>query len=271
MKPIILAVFISITLHFFIIANYKVEKKDLESSTQAKNNTKSEITYVQLKKPEVKKTEPEKIEPKKIEKPIKKPVEKVKPKPKSVEKPVEKPKPVTKPVEKPKPKPKPKTIEKPKPIKEIKKEVKKVIPKKVEPKKTIQEKTLEKYLAQEEPIDKKTLDTIQRLYGKEFETFTKVQKAFIKNNINRFGEITQRVLNRMGYPRLAQRLGIGGVNVVEFTLFPDGSIKGLRISDSSDYSILDDYTLELIEIAYKDYPRPKTPTKLKFNVIYKLY
>ena len=116
-----------------------------------------------------------------------------------------------------------------------------------------------------------TLETIEKLYGKEFETFTKVQKAFIKDNINKFGQITQRVLNRMGYPRLAQRLGLSGVNVVEFTLFPDGSIKGLKISDSSEYSILDDYTLELIEIAYKDYPRPKTPTKLKFNVIYKLY
>ena len=31
------------------------------------------------------------------------------------------------------------------------------------------------------------------------------------------------------------------------------------------------YSLELIEIAYKDYPKPTTSTKLKFNVNYQAY
>jgi len=237
MKLIILAIFISISIHFLILDNFKVKNQEIVTSVKNDTNSKTDVTYVQLKKPEPKKIIKKTEKAKKAEKP--------KPKPKKIEKNIPK-----------------------------KPEAKKTIPiaKKVpEKRKTIQEKTLEKYLAQEEPIDEKTLETIEKLYGKEFETFTKVQKAFIKNNINKFGQITQRVLNRMGYPRLAQRLGLSGVNVVEFTLFPDGSIKGLKISDSSEYSILDDYTLELIEIAYKDYPKPKTPTKLKFNVIYKLY
>ena len=262
MKPIILAVFISIAIHFLILNNYKIEQQEIKSSMKNDSTVKTEVTYVQLKKAQPK---PEPIkevkpEPKKIEKPKPKPVEKPKPEPKP------KPKPIPKKIEK-KPEAK-KIIPVKKPIEET---VKKEKPLKVEAKKTIQEKTLEKFLAQEEPIDKETLDTIERLYGKEFETFTKVQKAFIKDNINKFGIITQRVLSRMGYPRLAAKLGIGGVNVVEFTLFPDGSIKGLKISKSSEYTILDDYTLELIEIAYKDYPKPKTPTKLKFNVMYRLY
>ncbi len=50
---------------------------------------------------------------------------------------------------------------------------------------------------------------------------------------------------------------------------PDGSITELKIIDSSGYSILDKYSLELIEIAYKDYPKPQTTTKLRFNVIYR--
>jgi protein TonB len=269
MKPIILAVFISIAIHFLILNNYKIEQQEIKSSMKNDSTAKTEVTYVQLKKAQPKtEQKPEPIkeikpEPKKIKKPIEKP------KPKPVEKPKVKPKPIPKKIEKIEKKPEPKKII---PVKkpEIKKPVEKTVKKEI-PKKTIQEKTLEKFLAQEEKVDKETLDTIERLYGKEFETFTKVQKAFIKDNINKFGIITQRVLSRMGYPRLAAKLGIGGVNVVEFTLFPDGSIKGLKISESSDYTILDDYTLELIEIAYKDYPKPKTPTKLKFNVMYRLY
>ena len=52
---------------------------------------------------------------------------------------------------------------------------------------------------------------------------------------------------------------------------PDGSITNLKIIDSSGYNILDDYSIELIEIAYKDYPRPQTSTKLRLNVQYRLY
>jgi len=36
-------------------------------------------------------------------------------------------------------------------------------------------------------------------------------------------------------------------------------------------AVLDDYSIELIEIAYKDYPKPTTSTKLKFNVNYQAY
>ena len=83
--------------------------------------------------------------------------------------------------------------------------------------------------------------------------------------------ITQRVLDRLGYPKLAAKLKLGGVNVVEFTFYPDGSISNLKITNSSGYKILDDYSLELIEIAYKDYPKPTTPTKLKFYVRYSIF
>ena len=38
-----------------------------------------------------------------------------------------------------------------------------------------------------------------------------------------------------------------------------------------EYEVFDKYSLELIEIAYKDYPRPTTSTKLKFNVNYQAY
>ena len=70
---------------------------------------------------------------------------------------------------------------------------------------------------------------------------------------------------------LAEKLRIGGVNVIEFMFHPDGSITGLKVIDSSGYAVLDDYSIELIEIAYKNYPKPQTSTKLRFNVQYRAY
>lgn len=136
---------------------------------------------------------------------------------------------------------------------------------------SFQQKTLEDFLSQKDPIDKNMLSQIERLYGREFETYTNVQKVFIEKNLDSFRVITQRVLNRLGYPPVAAKMLLTGTNIVEFIFYPDGSIKNLKISSSSGYSIFDDYTLELIQIAYKNYPKPKTPTKLIFNVHYRLY
>ena len=118
---------------------------------------------------------------------------------------------------------------------------------------------------------KATKAMIEKLYGEEYQTFTKVQKAYLEKNLNNFQVITQRVLTRLGYPPLAAKLKIGGANVIEFMFHPDGSITNLRVTNSSGYEVFDKYSLELIEIAYKDYPRPTTSTKLKFNVRYQLY
>lgn len=130
---------------------------------------------------------------------------------------------------------------------------------------------MENFLSQKEPINKEILSELEKLYGEEYKTFTKVQKAYLENNLNNFQVITQRVLTRLGYPPLAAKLKIGGANVVEFMFHPDGSITNLKITNSSGYEVFDKYSLELIEIAYKDYPRPSTSTKLKFNVRYQLY
>ena len=137
--------------------------------------------------------------------------------------------------------------------------------------KSIQNKTLENFLSQKEQIDEEILNELSKLYGDEYKSFTKVQKAYLEKNLNNFQVITQRVLSRLGYPKLAAKLRISGMNVVEFMFHPDGSISNLKITNSSGYEIFDKYSLELIEIAYKDYPRPTTTTKLKFNVDYRAY
>lgn len=151
------------------------------------------------------------------------------------------------------------------------KEAKKVQKEILKESSNLQDNTLEKFLSQKTPINQEVLNELQKLYGKEYDNFTNVQKAYLEKNLNNFQVITQKVLNRMGYPKLAAKLGIGGINTIEFMFHPNGDISGLKIIGSSGYTILDDYSLELIQIAYKEYPKPTEPTKLRFKVFYRNY
>ncbi len=112
---------------------------------------------------------------------------------------------------------------------------------------------------------------IKQLYGSEFDSFTPTQKKFIKKNLGVIHRITQRTLIQNGYPDIAVRTMQEGTNVVTFYLHPNGNITNLRLLSRIGYTALDDNTLEVIRIAYKDYPRPKTKTKITFYVKYSIY
>jgi len=112
---------------------------------------------------------------------------------------------------------------------------------------------------------------IDQLYGSEFDTFTPVQKKFIRKNLNLIHRITQRTLIQNGYPDIAVRTRQEGTNVVTFYLHPNGNISGLRLQSRIGYTALDQNTLQVIRIAYKGYPRPKTKTKITFYVRYRIY
>ncbi|CAM3600716.1 energy transducer TonB [Arcobacter aquimarinus] len=257
MKIVILAFIISLSLHLFLFKKY--EHKELLKNSQKEEikNKKTDVKFVKLKenKPIIEKIETEKV--------IEKPIEKIVKKKESIKKPVKKENII--PVKKVEKKSKV-DIEKAKKLQEniLKEQI-------VNKENSIQNKTLESFLSQKEPVNQEILNELEKLYGEEYKTFTKVQKAYLEKNINNFQVITQRVLDRLGYPKLAAKLKIGGVNIVEFMFHPDGSITGLKIINSSGYAVLDDYSIELIEIAYKDYPRPTTTTKLRFKVFYRLY
>lgn len=257
MKLIILSLIISISLHLLIFNDYEITKKQEISKIEEKKQKKASVIFAKIKKE--KKVIPKEIVKPKVRKP--KVIEKRKIVKKKINKPAKK-RPITKKVVK-------KLIKAPKKIIYDKKRVTKVPNQKKL--KAIKERTLEDFLSQPEPIDQRILNDIQKLYGKEFETFTKVQKAFIKKNFNSFQVITQRVLTRLGYPQLAIQRKLSGNNVVEFIFHPNGDISNLKITNSSGYEVFDKYTLKLIQIAYKDYPKPKTSTKLKFNVRYRYY
>ena len=73
-----------------------------------------------------------------------------------------------------------------------------------------------------------------------------------------------------GYPPDAGYLGQQGTNAVEFYLYPNGDISDLKIIQETQSMILDKNTITVIQIAYKDYPRPTTKTKIKIYVKYYL-
>lgn len=251
MKIIISAFIISILLHLIIFESYKNKELIKKDEFQETAKKKSEVKFVKLNKQEI--VAKEEIIEKKVESIVEKPKEIIK---KDIPKKVEKPK-----IKKDTP-----NIEKSKKLQNniLKEQI-------VNENESLQNTTLENYLAQKEFINKEILDELEKLYGKEYETFTNVQKAFLEKNLNNFQVITQKVLNRLGYPRLAAKLRISGTNVIEFMFHPDGSISDLKITTSSGYEIFDKYSKELIEIAYKDYPKPKTSTKIRFNVQYSAY
>ncbi|WP_457596467.1 energy transducer TonB, partial [Hydrogenimonas sp.] len=109
------------------------------------------------------------------------------------------------------------------------------------------------------------------LYKDEFNHFTPDQKKFIRTNLNRIQAITQHYLTMRGYPVFAIQQHMQGVNVVEFYLHPNGDITDLKVISSSGFNVLDDNSLDTIKTAYKDYPRPKETTKIRFYIHYQLY
>ncbi len=111
---------------------------------------------------------------------------------------------------------------------------------------------------------------INKLYGSEFDGYSSEQKKFIENNLMIIHRITQMTLNQKGYPEIAARTGQQGINIVSFDLHPNGNITNLRLDKHMGYEALDRNTLQVIRIAYKDYPLPRKKTKIKFFVQYSI-
>ena len=112
---------------------------------------------------------------------------------------------------------------------------------------------------------------IKKLYGEEFNTYSETQKKFIKNNLGTIHSITQRTLTRNGYPDVAVRTRQQGTNIVSFYLHPNGDISDLKLKRHIGHTALDQNTLDVIRIAYKDYPLPNKKTKIIFYVKYSIY
>jgi periplasmic protein TonB len=262
MKNLTVALILSILIHIVLLTHYPLKKE--ENSLQEKSKqpqTTSNIRYAKLQAPQPSVEEVKKTDETKPDNSFKK-VEELNHQPKRE---------LTKEAKQ--------TATKPKTVQEVKPTYNKPLPKEIA--KTPLENELEKqkkenlsnFLAQPEmELDRNMLDSITKsyleLYGDEYNTFNTVQKVFLQKNLRDIGRITQRYLR---YPSLAARLRQAGTNIVEFMLYPNGDITNLMLTNSSGSTSLDDNTVETIRIAYKDYPRPEEPTKIKIYVNYSLY
>jgi periplasmic protein TonB len=124
----------------------------------------------------------------------------------------------------------------------------------------------EKGKTSQQPIDKITQSYLE-LYKDDFENFPSETKIYLIKNLKDIGKITQRYLI---YPYIAIQAKQSGINVVEFILYPNGKITQPKILKSSKYYILDDNSIETIQQAYMDYPRPDKPTIIRIYVKYEL-
>lgn len=282
MKNILLAFTISIFIHFLFLFTYETDKNPISYKNTKKVQKIQTVRYVKLKKKTITK---EIVKKKKVEPTIYKKV--IKEKFKKVEKReiVKKPKTTV-------PKPKTKTVVKPTYTKPLPKKAKKVIPKNQpsskledmftknfkeknkslnEATEKIKKDTLNSFLSTPD-IGSDMVDSITKsyldLYGDEFKNFTKVQKVFLKKRLKDIGRITQRY---MYYPNVSIRTKQQGTNILEFILYPNGDISSILLTSSSGYEPLDKSSVRTIQIAFKDYPRPKEATKIKIYMSYILY
>lgn len=188
-----------------------------------------------------------------------------------------------------------KPINKPKPSKQepVKKEFKAEAPVKKliqikDPEKTeeIQEKKAEKKSALYNFLSKKQKSKVKsktktqsgtqvgsdfkEAYGEAFGRLTEGEKKYLIDNQEIMRRITQEQLNRLGPVNIPRNLNVDTVNYIEFYLYPNGDISGLKIIDSSGFQILDDTSLQTIEYSYHRYPLPKEKTLIRYKVGYNL-
>ena len=247
---ITVAFLISLLIHYLFYdgLNKTLHKEKLKMNTSNKKAKGKKgftsIKYVKLQKPKPK------IEPKKAQvKPIKKILKKKK---------LIKKTPLIKKV---------KTIKLPKSTPKTSLKSLFTITKQEQKREQEQKKQLKQEIKELQKLDSQTQQYI-KLYGDQYFSYSKEQKKYLKQNLNLIGRITQRYLR---YPALSAKVGQYGINIVEFILHPNGDISNLRITDGSGYTMLDQNSIETIELAYKDYPKPKEPTKVKIYVKYILY
>lgn len=251
---ILIALFLSLAIHLITLGYFNYHKKETPIIEQQETK-KTKINYVKLL-PNNQQEVPQKIVSNKpIKEIFKEEIAPQKNPPKIIELPKE-----TKIFELP-----PKLVQKEEPKiieKSIEQPTKKPIVneiQKTETKKAELPKT-------EANIDKITKSYLE-LYKDDFDSFPEETKVYLIKNLKDIGKITQRFLI---YPYISIQARQSGINVVEFILYPNGKITTPKILKSSKYYILDDNSIETIEQAYRDYPRPDKPTIIRIYVKYEL-
>ncbi|MDP1784743.1 MAG: hypothetical protein Q8K81_04870 [Sulfuricurvum sp.] len=108
--------------------------------------------------------------------------------------------------------------------------------------------------------------SVQRHYGDEFFALSSSEQHYIINNLQKIRRINDIVGNRLLQTKSQENLENRDNNYVEFYLHPDGSISDLTLQNERTNSLLDELTLETIELAHTQYPKPEQTTLIRIRV-----
>lgn len=84
-----------------------------------------------------------------------------------------------------------------------------------------------------------------------------------------FGRIRDAIQRGIVYPAAARRMGWEGTVVVSFRLLADGSVRNVRIAESSGYPALDRGAVDAVRNA-SPFPRPPAEAEIVTPVVYRL-
>lgn len=108
-------------------------------------------------------------------------------------------------------------------------------------------------------------EDINRLYGEAFGDMSKQEQDYVINSYKLNGEVFQYYANRVGYPPIAAHFNQQGAGIVEFYLYPDGSISDIKIVKSSSFSEIDNSIKHIVDLAAKDLKRPPTKVRVRLQ------
>lgn len=103
-------------------------------------------------------------------------------------------------------------------------------------------------------------------YGDDFFELSAPEQHYLLDNLQKIRRINDIVGNRLLQTKSDEEIDTKENNIVEFYLHPDGSISDLTLSKEREGSLLDELTLETIELAHTQYPRPKQTTLIRIRV-----
>ncbi|MCI4399703.1 MAG: energy transducer TonB [Campylobacteraceae bacterium] len=92
-------------------------------------------------------------------------------------------------------------------------------------------------------------------------------KEYVKLNIAKIRELISKYKR---YPNIAIKMGAEGVSSISFKLNPNGVVEDIRIVKSSGYSYLDKSSIQTIEEAAADMPKPHKAVTLIIPIEYRL-
>ncbi|MDH5465678.1 MAG: hypothetical protein OEW60_08580, partial [Thiovulaceae bacterium] len=109
---------------------------------------------------------------------------------------------------------------------------------------------------------------IKELYGSDYTLLSSKSKKYLKDNYEVMHAVTQNVLNRIGRVYIDPKFYYYDHNLIEFTLYPDGSISKVKMLKNAGFELLNKITKETIETAFKDYPPSEEPVLLRYKFLY---